>query len=434
MKQSSMGRRLSSLMPSFMETKNEKFLRHVEVGDLDLVETLLEKGANVNTQGPDKYYGHAIRTAVDNTDTKMLKLLLEYEGHAEAKGIDGTPNYPIRQAAYNGDIKTIDLLLLHGADIRAPDKYGDKDYPIKQSLKYKDKKLLIYLLKNYDYDYEDDETNEDMKKLGKMIFDSDMFTSNELRDILKKSEDGMFKFLFNLVYHPKLETDAIASVEKNYIIGNVLGKGSFGTVYEGEDKTTGAKVAIKIQKAKEKYILMELDILERISKDCHEYFLCIYDVIKEKDGDIQIIIMELVDGVDMTAVIKDKEFTNSERDRIMNLLEISIEKLHDLGVAHKDIKPDNIMVTKDGKVKLVDYGLSCLDMSCSWGGTQKYMHPYMIKHKGNLTREFWMSSDWYSLYVIGEKIGMDFKFLKRIQDKYESLEKINLREDMMNLF
>jgi serine/threonine protein kinase len=223
-------------------------------------------------------------------------------------------------------------------------------------------------------------------------------------------------------------------VEKKYIIGDVLGKGAFGTVYEGQDKITGAKVAIKIQKAKEKYILMELDILERISKDCHEYFLCIYDVIKEKDGDIQIIIMELVDGVDMTAVIKDKEFTNSERDRIMNLLEISIEKLHDLGVAHKDIKPDNIMVTKDGKVKLVDYGLSCLDMSCSWGGTQKYMHPYMIKHKGNLTREFWMSSDWYSLYVIGEKIGMDFKFLKRIQDKYESLEKINDQEAELRSF
>jgi serine/threonine protein kinase len=223
-------------------------------------------------------------------------------------------------------------------------------------------------------------------------------------------------------------------VEKKYIIGNVLGKGGFGTVYEGEDKITGAKVAIKIQKAKEKYILMELDILERISKDCHEYFLCIYDVIKEKDGDIQIIIMELVDGVDMTAIIQDKEFTKPERDRIMNLLEISIEKLHDLGVAHKDIKPDNIMVTKDGRVKLVDYGLSCMDMSCSWGGTPKYMHPYMIKHKGDLPREMWMSSDWYSLYVIGKKVGMGFKFLKRIQDKYESLEKINDQEAELRSF
>jgi predicted Ser/Thr protein kinase len=426
--------RVSSLMTSFRETKNEKFLRHVEDGDLDFVDTLLEKGANVNTQGPDKYYGHAIRTAVDNTDTKMLKLLLEYEGNAEAKGIDGTPEYPIRQAAYNGDIKTIDLLLLHGADIRAPDKNGDKDYPIKQSLKNKDKKLLIYLLKNYDYDYYDDDTNEDMKKLGKTIFDSDIFTSNELRDVLKKSEEGMFKFLFNLVYHPKLESDARESVEKKYIIGDVLGKGSFGTVYEGQDKITGSMVAIKIQKAKEKYILMELDILERISKDCHDYFLCIYDVIKEKDGDIQIIIMERVDGVDMTAFIEDEEFTNSERDRIMNLLEISIEKLHDLGVAHKDIKPDNIMVTKDGRVKLVDYGLSCLDMSCSWGGTIKYMHPYIIKHRGGLSREMWMMSDWYSFYLIGKKVGMDFKFLKRIQDKYESLEKTNLREEMRGLY
>jgi serine/threonine protein kinase len=168
---------------------------------------------------------------------------------------------------------------------------------------------------------------------------------------------------------------------------------------------------------------MELDILERISKDCDEYFLCIYEVIRQVGGDIQIVVMELIDGVDFeTLMRKRKKLPDKEIKRIMDILEISIGKLHDLGVAHKDIKPNNIMVTRDGMVKLVDYGMSCLDTECKWGGTPDYMHPYLKKKKDFMSRHLWELNDWFSLFMIALDLDMDIEYIKRIKSKFTELD------------
>jgi predicted Ser/Thr protein kinase len=401
----------------------------VKKRELQNIELLLDKGVDVNIEGDGEKRGFALRRGIIDNDLKLVTLLLENDAHTSIQGKDRIPNFPIRQAALNGEIKMVDVLLTHGADIRAGDGYGNADYPIKVAIKNQDKKMILFLLDNYDYD--DDNAFKDMEKIGKLIFDRDIFSTTELKNILQDSSNNnqeMFKFIFDLIYHPKLEHNAIESVKGKYDIGKILGKGSFGTVYKGENKITGQRVAIKIQRSSVDDLLKELDILERISKDCHEYFLCVYEAIREVGGDIQIVVMEFVDGVDLTSIKKDKkDFTTEEINTIMDKLEISIQKLHDLGVAHKDIKPDNIMVTNDGKVKLVDYGLSCMDTKCKWGGTPRYMHPYIRELRKKATRYQWEQNDWFSFYTIGESFGMSKVYLQRIEKKF-----IDLKENLDN--
>jgi serine/threonine protein kinase len=357
--------------------------------------------------------------AVDKGNIGKIEYFLEQGIYVDIMK-DGVSGYPLITAVRNRNHTMVDLLLLHGADIRAVDVNGEKDYPIKIAINNKDKDLIMYLLENYD-------NYKELKTIGKLIFDKEIFTTKELKKILKdSSENGkteMFEFLLNLVYHPKLEQDAIESVNERYNVGEILGKGSYGTVYKGEDKKTGREVAIKIQRSKEEDMLMELDILERISKDCNEYFLCIYEVIREVGGDIQIVVMELVDGVDFeTLMRRRKKLSEKEIKRIMDILEISIQKLHDLGVAHKDIKPNNIMVTRDGNVKLVDYGMSCMDTECKWGGTPDYMHPYLKNKRGVRSRHHWELNDWFSLFMIALDLDMEIEYIKKIKSKFTELD------------
>jgi serine/threonine protein kinase len=370
---------------NFVRNKND-FIEAVEKGNIGKTQYFLEQGIHVD----------------------MMK--------------DGVAGYPLITAIRNRNNAMVDLLLLNGADIRGVDGNGEKDYPIKVAINNKDKDLIMYLLENYD-----NGVYKELKKIGKLIFDKEIFTTKELKTILKNSSENgnieMFEFLLNLVYHPNLEKDAIESVNERYNVGEILGKGSYGTVYKGEDKNTGREVAIKIQRSKEEDMLMELDILERISKDCDEYFLCIYEVIRQVGGDIQIVVMELIDGVDFeTLMRKRKKLPDKEIKRIMDILEISIGKLHDLGVAHKDIKPNNIMVTRDGMVKLVDYGMSCLDTECKWGGTPDYMHPYLKKKKDFMSRHLWELNDWFSLFMIALDLDMDIEYIKRIKSKFTELD------------
>ena len=148
-----------------------------------------------------------------------------------------------------------------------------------------------------------------------------------------------------------------------YEIKEIIGKGKYGIVNLGINKNTGEQVAIKlINKDKLKtlkaneLILNEIDIL----KICHHP-----NVIKLidhfEDIDYYYIILEYIKGYNLNKYLKNNSYYLTEKNAANIIIQIAkgIKYLHQYGIVHKDIKHNNIMITKESKIiKIIDLGIS----------------------------------------------------------------------------
>ena len=164
-----------------------------------------------------------------------------------------------------------------------------------------------------------------------------------------------------------------------YTIGKVIGYGGFGVTYIGWDAKLEQKVAIKEYLPSEFSTRMPgqskvsifsgirneqfsaglnrfVDEAKRLSKfQKEDGIVTIYDCIAENDT--AYIIMEYLEGETLSERLK-RENTIPEKEAIEIMLPVmkSLEVVHNEGIIHRDISPDNIFLTKDGKVKLIDFG------------------------------------------------------------------------------
>ena len=168
---------------------------------------------------------------------------------------------------------------------------------------------------------------------------------------------------------------------KRYTIGKVLGYGGFGVTYIGWDAMLEHKVAIKeylpsefstrvpgvskisiFNGVKNEQFLAGLnkfvDEAKRLSLfQKEEGIVKIYDCIAENDT--AYIIMEYLEGETLSDRLKrEKTIPEKEAVEIMMPVMKSLDVVHNEGIIHRDISPDNIFITKDGKVKLIDFGAS----------------------------------------------------------------------------
>jgi tetratricopeptide (TPR) repeat protein/tRNA A-37 threonylcarbamoyl transferase component Bud32 len=146
---------------------------------------------------------------------------------------------------------------------------------------------------------------------------------------------------------------------RNIRIVGPLGRGGMGDVYDGVDETLNRRVAVKVMRderrldqTSKRRFLREARILSRIE---HPSICRVYDFIE--DDDIDLLVMERIDGVSLSTAI-DNGMTEIERWHIAVRVSMALAAAHRLGVIHRDLKPDNIMVTDDGDVKVLDFGLA----------------------------------------------------------------------------
>jgi serine/threonine protein kinase len=187
-------------------------------------------------------------------------------------------------------------------------------------------------------------------------------------------------------------SDAVIGTEVDgYRIESVLGRGGMGTVYKAEDVNLSRTVAIKRinpgQQERESFIhrfRSEAQALARIDSPN------IVGVYALRDTDIGLlIVMEYVEG----GTLKDPIDNHGAIDpsQAVPILEQTLEAFHDAhsaGVIHRDIKPENVMLTRDGMVKVTDFGIAKLRQPDSGetvtqggqGGTLKYMSPEQISN------------------------------------------------------
>jgi serine/threonine-protein kinase len=110
----------------------------------------------------------------------------------------------------------------------------------------------------------------------------------------------------------------------------------------------------------------------------HPNIVTIYDV--AEDLGMSYIVMEYVEGMTLTQWMKKQRFNLAQIKHVVSAAALALEHAHENGIFHRDVKPDNIMLTKNGTVKVMDFGIaravdSTLTKTGSVMGTPAYMSP-----------------------------------------------------------
>ena len=141
-----------------------------------------------------------------------------------------------------------------------------------------------------------------------------------------------------------------------------VGMGGMAVVYKATDKMLGRNVAIKILreefKENEEFIRRFKVESQAAASLSHQNIVQIYDV-GEEDG-VHYIVMELLEGETLKSYINSKEGKLSRREAMNFSMQIcrALEHAHSKHVVHRDIKPQNIVLTQSGKIKVADFGIA----------------------------------------------------------------------------
>jgi len=146
----------------------------------------------------------------------------------------------------------------------------------------------------------------------------------------------------------------------HYEITRRLGKGGMGEVYQATDARLGRNVAIKILPTDSSQTEDRLKRLEHEARVLaslnHPSIASIYGL-EEYEGR-KFLVMELVPGETLAERIKRGPIHVDEAIGLGRLIAEALEVAHEKGIIHRDLKPANVMITPDGKLKLLDFGLA----------------------------------------------------------------------------
>jgi len=142
-------------------------------------------------------------------------------------------------------------------------------------------------------------------------------------------------------------------------IQKVIGAGGMGEVYEGYDLKLARRVAVKAlgsragrkPKAKERF-LREARALSRLG---HPNICQIHDYIEEAEAGF--LVLELVEGRDLKSALRSG-LDKAGKIRIAEQIAQALKSAHEKGIVHRDLKPSNVMLTPEGVVKILDFGLA----------------------------------------------------------------------------
>ena len=140
-----------------------------------------------------------------------------------------------------------------------------------------------------------------------------------------------------------------------------IGSGGMSVVYKAKCHTLNRLVAIKVLKEEfasdENFVSkfkMEAQAAARLS---HPNIVNVYDVVDEEN--LHYIVMELIEGITLKSYIEKKELLDS-KEAIGIAIQVAqgIAAAHEQHIIHRDIKPQNMIISKDGKVKVADFGIA----------------------------------------------------------------------------
>jgi serine/threonine protein kinase len=192
----------------------------------------------------------------------------------------------------------------------------------------------------------------------------------------------------------------------NLEVTELLGHGGMGVVYKGRQPYLDRHVAIKLvrpdrgdgNESQERFIREA----RSLAKLVHPYIVTVFDF--GKAGDLCYLVMEYVEGTSLRQLIAKKSVTERDVRDFAPQIGEALQFAHECGVVHCDVKPDNILVDRRNRVRLVDFGLSRFlgPQSASSAdddrvaGTRGYMAPEQFSMPGKVDHR----ADIYSSGVV----------------------------------
>ncbi len=146
----------------------------------------------------------------------------------------------------------------------------------------------------------------------------------------------------------------------SYEILAPLGAGGMGEVYRARDTKLNRDVAIKILPAE---VAEDDERLARFKREAqvlaslnHPHIAAIHGL--EQDGDRPFLVLELVEGETLAERLSRGPVAVEEVVALAHQVAEALEHAHDKNIVHRDLKPGNVMITPEGNVKVLDFGLA----------------------------------------------------------------------------
>ncbi|WP_037289603.1 Stk1 family PASTA domain-containing Ser/Thr kinase [Saccharibacillus sacchari] len=224
-----------------------------------------------------------------------------------------------------------------------------------------------------------------------------------------------------------------------YEIVERVGGGGMALVYKALDLLLNRFVAVKVLRQQ---FMHDEEFIRRFRREAqsaaslsHPNIVSIYDV--GQDGEVQYIVMEYIEGRDLDELIKERApLPVEEAVRIASQICDALDHAHTNQIIHRDIKPHNILIGRNGRIKVTDFGIARAVTSTTitqTGSVVGSVHYFSPEHAKGVTAG--EKSDLYSLgIVLYQMLTSSLPYegespisvaLKHLQDEYEEPRKLN---------
>ena len=192
-------------------------------------------------------------------------------------------------------------------------------------------------------------------------------------------------------------------LDNRYELIEAIGQGGMAIVYKAQDRRLDRSVAVKILKSDlaedAEFRRRFRDESRAVAMLSHPNIVSVYDVSR---GETEYIVMELIDGITLKQYMERRGKLNwREALHFITQIMRGLSHAHSRGIVHRDIKPQNVMILRDGSVKIADFGIARLESAAQTTMTQQalgsvhYISPEQAKGDRTDAR-----SDIYSAGVV----------------------------------
>jgi serine/threonine-protein kinase len=204
-----------------------------------------------------------------------------------------------------------------------------------------------------------------------------------------------------------MNPEAGMTLGSRYTLTDRIATGGMGDVWRATDSVLGREVAVKVMRAS---TAEDPTFAERFRDEArhsagmsHQNIATVYDY--GEDEGVAYLVMELVDGEPLSQMIARGPMNPEQVRGIVGQAALALAAAHAAGVVHRDVKPANILITPDGRVKLTDFGIARAVDGASHTrtgevlGTPQYLSPEQALGKGATG-----ASDLYALGIITQEM------------------------------